>query len=98
MLSFDAVRLRRWVLPSASKTACNLPLGISPFLSTVVVPCKLCFVSGLWLQEGEALLEGKQLQKTRAKTADRKTKEAEKTPRTKRTNTIAQTTQVRQCF
>lgn len=53
------------------------------------------------LQEGEVLLEGKELKKTRAKTAGRKTKEAEKalkSPRVKRTTTIAQTAQVRLCM
>ena len=46
------------------------------------------------MQEGEALLAGEELEKTRSKTASEKAEKALKSPRVKRTTTMAQTAQV----
>ncbi len=52
------------------------------------------FVLMLLLQEGQALLDGEELEKTRAQTASAKSPVTSPGSKIKRTTTIAQTTQV----
>ena len=55
----------------------------------------VCLYDGAYTQEGQQLLDGEQLEKTRAQTAAAKEEQEEESPaKIKRATTIAQTTQV----